>query len=74
LCAGLAAAAGALAVLGTGGLVALSIGLSAPEFTPLASVLLATYLPLALVEAFITAVVVTFLRKVSPEALAPVAS
>jgi cobalt/nickel transport system permease protein len=68
----LAAAAGGLAVLGTGGLVAVAIGLSAPEYTPVASVLLATYLPLALVEAFVTAVAVAFLRKVSPDALAPV--
>ena len=43
----LAAAVGGLAVLGTGGLVALAIGLSSPEYTPVASILLATYVPLA---------------------------
>jgi len=70
----LAAAAGATTVLATGGLVALSLGLSAPEYTPVASVLLATYLPLALAEACITAVVVTFLARVHPEALNPIAT
>ncbi len=72
LAAALAAAAGGLAVLGTGGLVAVSIALSAPEYTPAAKILLATYLPLAVVEAVVTAVVVTFLRRVSPDALQPI--
>jgi len=70
----LAAATGALAVLGTGGLVALSLALSSAEYTPVASILLATYLPLALAEAFVTGTVVTFLARVHPEALQPVAS
>ncbi len=67
--AGLAALIGALAVLGTGGMVALSLYLSSSDYTPVASVLLATYLPLAIGEAFITATVVTFLARVQPEAL-----
>ncbi|WP_321336349.1 cobalt transporter CbiM [uncultured Cohaesibacter sp.] len=67
--AGLSALVGGLSVLGTGGLVALSLALSAPEYTPVASVLLATYLPLALAEAFITAAVVGFLSRVQPDAL-----
>ena len=67
--AGLSALIGALSVLGTGGLVALSLALSAPEYTPVASVLLATYLPLALAEAFVTAAVVGFLSRVQPDAL-----
>lgn len=71
--AGLAAAAGALSVLGTGGLVALSLALSSSDYVPAASVLIATYLPLAAAEAFVTAVVVGFLARVHPEALSPLA-
>ena len=66
---GLSALVGGLSVLGTGGLVALSLAVSAPEYTPVASVLLATYLPLAIAEAFVTAAVVSFLWRVQPEAL-----
>lgn len=68
----LAALVGALSVLGTGGLVSLVLALSAPEYTPVAKVVLATYLPLALVEAAITAAVVGFLARTEPEALNPV--
>lgn len=71
--AGLAAAAGALSVLGTGGLVALSLALSSSDYAPAASILIATYLPLAAAEAFVTAVVVGFLARVHPEALSPLA-
>lgn len=67
----LAALVGALSVLGTGGLVSLVLALSAPEYTPVAKVVLATYLPLALVEAAITAAVVGFLARTEPEALNP---
>ncbi|MDQ0347994.1 cobalt transporter CbiM [Ancylobacter vacuolatus] len=67
------ALAGGLAVLGTGGLVALSLWLSSSDYTPAARVVIATYLPLALVEAFITAAIVSFLARVQPEALRPVA-
>lgn len=66
---GLAAAVGGLAVLGTGGMVAVSLGLSAAEYRPVASVVLATYLPLALAEAVVTAAVVGFLARVQPDAL-----
>lgn len=65
---------GALAVLGTGGLVALSLWMSSTEYTPVASVVIATYLPLAVGEAFVTAAVVAFLARVQPDALRPVAS
>lgn len=64
---------GALAVLGTGGLVALSLWLSSTDYTPVASVVIATYLPLALGEAFVTAAIVAFLARVQPDALRPVA-
>ncbi|WP_346895392.1 cobalt transporter CbiM [uncultured Roseibium sp.] len=70
----LAAAVGALAVLGTGGLVAVSLALSSSDYTPVASILLATYLPLAVGEAFVTAAVVGFLARVHPEALSPTLS
>ena len=66
----LAALTGALAVLGTGVMVALSLYLSSSDYTPVASVMIATYLPLALGEAFITATVVGFLARVQPKALA----
>ena len=70
----LAALVGALCVLMTGALVALSLYLSSSDYTPVASILLATYLPLALGEAFVTAAVVQFLRRVQPDALRPVLS
>jgi cobalt/nickel transport system permease protein len=70
---GFAAGAGAGAVLGTGVLVALSLALSSSDYTPVASIMLATYLPLAIGEAFITAVAVAFLARVQPEALSPIA-
>ncbi|SIS84606.1 cobalt transporter CbiM [Phaeovulum vinaykumarii] len=67
----LAGAGAAAAVFGTGALVAGALWLSAPEYTPVARVLLVTYLPLALVEAAVTAIVVGFLTRVEPAALAP---
>ncbi|MBV5308252.1 cobalt transporter CbiM [Chromatium okenii] len=65
------AAAGLFGVLLTGGLVALSLGLSGDAFRTAAGVLLASYLPLALVEALITGTVLTFLQRVAPELLEP---
>ncbi|PQJ97322.1 cobalt transporter CbiM [Chromatium okenii] len=65
------AAAGLCGVLLTGGLVALSLGLSGDAFRTAAGVLLASYLPLALVEALITGTVLTFLQRVAPELLEP---
>lgn len=70
----LAGAVGALAVLGTGGMVGLALGLSSSEYAPIASVVIATYLPLALGEAFVTAAVVAFLARVQPDALRPALS
>lgn len=63
------ALAGGLGVLGTGALVALSLALSGAAFLPAAGVLLATYLPLALVEALVTGTAVRFLQQVAPELL-----
>jgi cobalt/nickel transport system permease protein len=64
-----AAAAGALAVLGAAALVALALVLSDDRFTPIATVMTAVYLPLAAVEAAVTAFVVGFLVRVQPGAL-----
>lgn len=70
----LAAVCGALAVMGTGLLVALSLWLSSPEFVPVARVMVLTYLPLALGEAAVTAAAVSFLARVQPSALRPVSA
>lgn len=71
--AALAGAVGALSVLGTGGLVALALALSSPDYVPVASVMIATYLPLAFGEALVTAAVAGFLARVRPDALEPLA-
>ncbi len=60
-------------MIGTGGLVALSLALSSSDYTPAARVLIVTYLPLAIAEAFVTAAIVAFLARVQPDALRPVA-
>lgn len=67
----LAGLVGALSVLGTGAMVALSLALSSSDYTPVAMVLLATYLPLAFGEAVVTAGIVSFLARVQPEVLQP---
>jgi len=66
------ALAGGLPVIGTGGLVALSLWLSSSEYTPVAQVMIATYLPLAVAEAFVTLAVIGSLSRLQPEALGPV--
>ena len=63
----LAGLVGVLAVFGTGALVALTLYLSSSAYVPVASVMLATYLPLAIVEGFVTASVVGFLSRVRIE-------
>lgn len=67
----LAGVAGGLSVLATGAMVATSLWLSASDYVPVARVLWLTYLPLAGVEAVVTAVVVGFLARVEPAALRP---
>jgi cobalt/nickel transport system permease protein len=64
------AAAGLLGVLLTGLLVAVSLAASGRMFVPAAKVIALTYVPLALVEGLITAVVVAFLVRVEPRVLA----
>lgn len=65
------ALAGALAVLGSAGLLALALILSNGDFAPVARVMVAVYLPLAVVEGVVTAVAVGFLARVQPAALGP---
>jgi cobalt/nickel transport system permease protein len=62
----LAGLAGGLAALATGGLVALSLALSASDFVPAARVMALTYLPLALVEAVICGAAVGYLQRALP--------
>lgn len=69
--AALAGLGSALAVFATGGGVALALWLSSSDYVPVARVLMVTYLPLALAEAAVSAVVIGFLVRVEPGALAP---
>lgn len=62
---------GAAAVFGTAGMVALALWLSASDYVPVARIVVATYLPLALAEAAVTAFVTGYLARVQPEALHP---
>ena len=64
--AGLAAA---LASLGSAALVAVALVLSAGDFAPVARVMAIVYVPLAGVEAAVTAFAVGFLARVQPDAL-----
>ncbi|MCF8104872.1 MAG: cobalt transporter CbiM [Desulfohalobiaceae bacterium] len=61
--------AGSLAILGSGVLTSLSLALSGEPFVRAAQLILLAHLPLMLIEGFITAVVVTFIKKVRPEIL-----
>ncbi|KAA6184180.1 cobalt transporter CbiM [Thiohalocapsa marina] len=65
------AAAGALGVLGTGALVAGSLALSGEAFVPAAGIIAISMVPLAVVEALISAVIVGFLLRVEPGLLRP---
>lgn len=67
----LAALGAAFSVFATGGLVSLSLWLSSSDFTPVAKILLLTYLPLAVAEAAVTGAITGFLVRVQPQALAP---
>lgn len=65
--AALAASTAALSVLVTAGLVGLEIALSEPAFAPAIGVMAMAYLPLAGIEALVTAFVTLYLLKVKPE-------
>lgn len=62
--AGLGAGAAALA---TGGLVALSLALSASAYVPAARIMAATYLPLAVIEAVVCGAVAAYLQRARPQ-------
>jgi len=62
-------AGGVLAVGLTGALVVTSLLLSGQAFAPAASVIGATFVPLALIEGLLTGVVITFLLRVEPALL-----
>lgn len=63
----LAGGAAALSVLITAGLVGLEVALSEPSFAPAIGVMALAYLPLAGIEALVTAFVTLYLLKVKPE-------
>ncbi|GAA3921601.1 cobalt transporter CbiM [Litoribacillus peritrichatus] len=65
----LGACAGLLGAGLTGVLVGLSLVVSGSEYLASSKVILATYIPLILAEAAITAVTLSFISKVSPELL-----
>ena len=65
----LGALAGGAGVILTALLVCLSLGLSASEYRPALTIVVASYGPLALVEAALTAGAVSLLRRVKPELL-----
>jgi cobalt/nickel transport system permease protein len=65
----LGAVAGGAGVILTALLVCLSLGLSAQEYRPALTIVLASYAPLAAVEAVLTAAAVSLLRRVKPELL-----
>ncbi|SUS04905.1 Cobalamin biosynthesis protein CbiM [Candidatus Defluviicoccus seviourii] len=65
----LGALAGAAGVVLTAVLVCLSLGFSAQEYRPALTIVLASYAPLAAVEAVLTAAAVSLLRRVKPELL-----
>lgn len=63
----LAGIAAALSVVITAGLVGLEVALSEPAFTPALGLMAIAYLPLAAIEASISAFVTLYLLKVKPE-------
>lgn len=65
-----AAICAGLAVIATGGMVALVLALSSSAYIPSAKILLATYVPLMIGEALITGFAIAFIKKVKPDLLA----
>ncbi len=59
--------AGGMSVLGSGLLVAISLGLSGDSFSLVSRLIFTAHVPIALVEAFITGFSVRFLLRVRPE-------
>lgn len=69
LAAPVGAAVGALAILGGAVLTAVVLGLSGDAFRPLAQALVLAHLPVAAIEAVVTATVVSFLYRLRPDSL-----
>lgn len=65
----LGAAAGVLGVLLTAAMLSLSLVLSGKAFVPTAKILFVVYVPLALLEGLITAVLLGYLHRLAPELL-----
>ena len=63
------ALAGGSAVILTGALVCLVLVASGREFVPAAKVIMATFLPLIVIEGAVTASALAFLKRVSPQLL-----
>ena len=62
-----AMAAGALAIMMAAAIVALALWAAGEQFVMISKLVLLAHLPVAAVEALVTASVVAFLRKVRPE-------
>ena len=67
----LGSGAGALGVALSGLLICLTLAFSGREFLPAAKIVVATFLPLMLIEAAVTAATVGFLKRVAPEIITP---
>jgi cobalt/nickel transport system permease protein len=65
----LGALAGASAVMLTGVLVCLVLAASGREFLPAAKIVMATFIPLSIIEGAVTAATLVFLKRVSPRLL-----
>lgn len=65
----LAGVASALAIAGTGAMVALSLAFSSPDYATSAKVMIATYVPLMLAEALVSGFCIAFIKRVKPEFL-----
>ncbi len=59
--------AGGLSILGSGLLVAMSLGLSGDSFSLVSKIIFTAHVPIAVVEALVTGFVTRFLMKVKPE-------
>ncbi|NPA94314.1 MAG: cobalt transporter CbiM [Thermodesulfobacteria bacterium] len=63
----LAGIAGGLSILGSGLLVAMSLGLSGDSFSLVSKIIFTAHVPIAVIEALVTGFIIRFLMKVKPE-------
>ena len=59
--------AGGLSILGSGLLVAMSLGLSGDSFSLVSKIIFTAHIPIAIIEALVTGFIIRFLMKVKPE-------